>query len=326
MVEPDARSRPAPILVGTCNWADHDGFYPAGMEKGPRQKDRLSFYARYFPVVEVDTTFYGIPKPSVVEGWLGRTPPDFLFTVKAYRSLTRHEREQGIPRSPTAEEERDFAAALRPLREAGRLSAVHYQFPPWFRDTPQNREVLLEARERHPDDQLAVEFRHRSWYDEGAWPRTEELLRELDATYVMVDAPQVGDATAPPVLAVTSPRLAIARFHGRNTRTWYIRDARTTGDRFDYLYTPEQLGQWVPAIRAASDAGVPVHVVMNNNRSNYAVVNAFDMAHLLGIPLPRPPQGVVETMERRDGRVPDWVDQAAPPPGDPGAAQLGLVM
>jgi uncharacterized protein YecE (DUF72 family) len=315
----------APILVGTSNWTDHERFYPAELDRGRGRRERLGFYAQYFPFVEIDTTFYGIPRPSVVEGWVERTPPGFRFNVKAYRSLTRHERESGRPREPTEEEVRDFMAAIEPLRSAGRLVAVHYQFPPWFTNTPGAREVLVETRERHPQDIVAVEFRHRSWYDDGAWPATEELLRELDAVYVGVDAPQVGSATAPPLLAVTSPRLAIARLHGRNRRTWYIRDARSSADRFDYLYRPEELAEWVPAVRAAAEAGVPVHVVLNNNRSNYAVVNAFDMAALLDIPLPRPPQGVLETLRERDGRLPDWVERAAPPAATAGTAgQLGL--
>ena len=124
---------------------------------------------------------------------------------------------------------------------------------------------------------------------------------------------------------MTSPRLAIARLHGRNRRTWYIRDAKSSADRFDYLYRPDELAEWVPAIRAAADAGVPVHVVLNNNRSNYAVVNAFDMAALLDIPLPRPPQGVLETLRERNGQLPDWVGRAAPPAtAAVTAGQLGL--
>src|SRR6202023_1330362 len=151
---------------------------------------------------------------------------------------------------------------------------------------------------------IAIEFRHRSWFDEGALPQTEELLRELDAVFVGVDAPQIGSGTAPPHLAITSPRLCIARFHGRNWRTWYKRTA-TTAERFDYLYKPAQLQEWVPAIRAASEQGVPVHVLLNNNRSNYAVVNAFDMAALLGEPRPPPPEPVLEVMRQRDGEEPE---------------------
>jgi uncharacterized protein YecE (DUF72 family) len=314
----------APILVGTSNWADHERFYPAALEKGAAQRDKLTYYARYFPLVEIDTTFYGIPKPSVVEGWIDRTPADFRFNVKAFRSLTRHEREAGSPRPPSDEEVEGFLAAIAPLRQAGRLMAVHYQFPPWFTNTPGARDVLLEARERHPEDILAIEFRHRSWYDGEAWPRTEELLRELDAVHVGVDAPQLGSGAAPPVLSITSSRLAIARFHGRNQRTWYIRGATRSSDRFDYLYRADELREWVPALRAAADAGVPVHVVMNNNRSNYAVVNAFDMAALLEVALPRPPGPVLETLRARDGEDPAWVAAAAPLAEDAGREQLDL--
>jgi uncharacterized protein YecE (DUF72 family) len=303
----------APIAVGTCNWADHTDFYPPELERGQRQREKLSFYAGYFPIVEVDTTFYGIPRPAVVEAWTERTPASFRFNIKAYRSLTGHEREDGVPRKPTPEEERDFMSALAPLRESGKLVAVHYQFPPWFTNRPQAREWLLAARDRHPDDLLAIEFRHRSWYEGDAWPATEDLLRELDCVYVGVDAPQIGSATAPPLLAITSRRLCIARFHGRNRQTWYS-SGPTSGDRFNYLYTPAELEEWLPAIRAASEDGVPVHVLLNNNKSNYAVVNAFDFAALLGMRLPRPPEAVIETLRHRDGSTPPWVAASAPPP------------
>jgi uncharacterized protein YecE (DUF72 family) len=135
-----------------------------------------------------------------------------------------------------------------------------------------------------------------------------------------VDAPQVGSGTAPPLLAITSPRLCIARFHGRNRDTWYS-GGPTSADRFNYLYTPAELAEWVPAMRAASDSGVPLHVLLNNNRSNYAVVNAFDFGAMLALGLPRPPEPVIETLRERDGRVPEWVETAAPvlpPEPEPG--------
>lgn len=304
----------AEILVGTCNWLDHEAFYPEEL-RGKRQKERLSFYARFFPIVEIDSSFYGIPKPPIVQSWVDRTGGDFRFNIKAYRSLTGHEREAGKARRPTADEERDFLECLKPLRDADRLVAVHYQFPPWFTNRPSAREWLLETRDRHPADTVAIEFRHRSWFDEGRWPETEDLLRELDLTFVGVDAPQVGSGTAPPHLAITSPKLSIIRFHGRNRATWY-KKATTTAERFDYLYRPRELEQWVPTIKAAAAHGVPVHVLMNNNRSNYAVVNAFDMAHLLDLTLPRPPPPIIESMRAREGRVPAWVAGALPAQSD----------
>jgi uncharacterized protein YecE (DUF72 family) len=306
------RREAAPILVGTCNWVDHEQFYPDEL-RGRRQRERLAFYAGYFPLVEIDSSFYGIPTPARVAGWVARTPDAFVFNIKAYRSLTGHEREGGRPRPPTPEEEREFLEALRPLQGSGKLGAIHYQFPPWLVSGPAGREALLRARERHPDDTIAVEFRHRSWFETERLAQTEDLLRELDCTLVGVDAPQLGSGTAPPHLAITSPRLVLVRFHGRNYETWY-RKVATTGERFDYLYHPAELQQWVPAIHAAAERGVPVHVLMNNNRSNYAVVNGFDMAHLLGVRLPRPPEPVLRRMEERDGQVPGWALAASEPP------------
>lgn len=311
-------SEPAPILIGTCNWLDHEDFYPAEL-RGRRQRERLSFYARYFPLVEVDSSFYGIPSPGTVAGWVARTPDGFLFNVKAYRSLTLHEREGGRPRPPAPEEEREFLAALEPLRDAGRLSAVHYQFPPWFTATAGSRDELVRVRERHPDDTLAVELRHRSWFEGDQLAVTEDLLRELDCTLVGVDAPQIGSGTAPPHLAITSSRLAVVRFHGRNRRTWYAR-AETTAERFDYLYRPSELAEWTPAVRAARDRGVTVHLLMNNNRGNYAVVNGFDMARLLDVELPRPPDPVLRRMAERDGAPPAWALERLPPPPWPDPA------
>jgi uncharacterized protein YecE (DUF72 family) len=313
--EMEERRGRAPILIGTCNWVDHDEFYPDEL-RGRRQRERLAFYARYFPLVEIDSSFYGIPTPDRVADWVARTPDDFLFNIKAYRSLTGHEREQGRPRLPTDDEERAFLEALVPLRESGKLGAVHYQYPPWVVSGPAGREALLRARDRHPGDVIAVEFRHRSWFEGERLAETEDLLRELDCTLVGVDAPQLGSGTAPPHLAVTSARLVLVRFHGRNYESWY-RKVATTGERFDYLYPPAELRQWVPAIQAAADRGVPVHVLMNNNRSNYAVVNGFDMAHLLGIRTPRPPAPILRRMEARDGDLPGWVREAAEPPAPP---------
>ena len=97
----------------------------------------------------------------------------------------------------------------------------------------------------------------------------------------------------------------------------------TTAERFDYLYKPAQLQEWVPAIQAASEQGVPVHVLMNNNASNYAVANAFDMAALLGLPAPRPPRPVLETMRARDQRVPEWVERAQPVVDEAGSDEAG---
>jgi len=287
------------ILVGTCNWSDHQHFYPPGLPAS----ERLSHYARFFPIVEVDTTFYGIPKPSTAERWVETTPPGFRFNVKAYKSLTLHEREGGKPRQPTAAEERGFLELLQPMRQAGKRDGVHYQFPPWFKASPGNMDFVARLTERHPDDQVIVEFRHESWAEPERFDSVTELLAEAGMTYCIVDEPQVGSATMPPHVVVTSPRLAVVRFHGHNRQTWYVKNAKSSTERFDYLYREETLTEWAPRIRAVAEEAEQVHVLFNNNRSNYAVVNGLQMAQLLELGLP-PPEAVPVVIEPEQEKLP----------------------
>lgn len=283
---------PGRILVGTCNWSDHRNFYPTGMAPA----DRLEYYSRFFPIVEVDTTFYGIAKPETAARWVESTPAAFRFNVKAYRSLTLHERDHGKPRQPTAEEERGFMELLQPMRESGKLRGVHYQFPPWFMASPANMDFIARLADRHPLDQVIVEFRHRSWADPERFDSVTELLAESGMTYCVVDEPQVGSANMPPHLVVTSPKLAVVRFHGHNRQKWYVKGAGSSTARFDYLYREETLAEWVPRIRDVAAEAEEVHVLFNNNRSNYAVVNGLQMARLLDLGLP-PPDSVPAVVE-----------------------------
>lgn len=269
------------ILVGTCNWSDHEGFYPEGLPA----VDRLAYYARYFPLVEVDSTYYGIPPPRRTSNWVDATPEEFFFNVKAYRSLTYHERENGQPREPTSDEESSFAACLGPLRDGGKLKAIHYQFPPWFGASPLNLDRLARVRERHPDDLVIVEMRNRSWADPERFDQLVDLLRESKVSLCVVDEPQIGSGSFPRLVEVTDRRLAAVRFHGRNSATWYAR-GKTSGDRFNYLYQPEELRDWEEDIRRLATESDEVHLLFNNNRSNYAVVNGLQMAEILGLNLP----------------------------------------
>jgi len=273
----------ARIRVGTCAWSDHEDYYPPGLP--PRE--RLTYYARHFSLVEVDSTFYRLQPARFFAGWAARTPPDFRFNVKAYGALTRHHREPHPGEEDLMEVFKRFAESVEPLREAGKLGALHFQFPPWFTCTEESREWVQVCREFFADQVVAVEFRHRSWFTEENREETLRFLRAIRAVHVACDAPQVGSGTVPRVVAVTDPRLAIVRFHGRNTKTWYIKGARTTAERFDYLYSKEELAEWLDPIRQVlAQEAEEVHLLMNNNRSNYAVRNALDLMELLGMPTP----------------------------------------
>jgi len=270
----------AVIRVGTCAWGDHEDFYPPGL----KSTDRISFYANRYPVVEVNASYYHLLPPRNYAGWVAKTPDGFVFNVKAYGVLTWHRREE--PPSKAAFEA--FRLSYEPLVDGGKLGAVLFQFPPWFVDEKKHRDYLKRVAERMEDDRVVVEFRHTSWLEPDRVPETLGLLSDLGLGYVVVDAPQIGSGTTPLVPAVTLPSLAYVRLHGRNTRTWY-KKVETTGERFDYLYNSAELDEWVPKVRELAESAHEVYVMFNNNRRNYATVNAEQLARKLG-QLDRPPE------------------------------------
>jgi len=307
----------APIRIGTCSWADQSlskFFYP----KGTPARERLSYYAERFDTVEVDSTFYRLPSPEMVAGWAERTPDGFVMHVKAFALMTRHpvKLEQLPPdlRGEAAVDDRGrverpsrelrgevfdrFLAALEPLREAGKLGGILFQWPPYVVRKPLSLDYLAWARERLGGDDMLVEFRHVSWLEEEARAATLAFLEELRATHVIVDAPRIEGAKnlVPTVVALTSPT-AYVRFHGRNAKTWNRRGG-SAAERFDYLYPPDELREWVEPLRELSNEAEQAFAFFNNNASSpspgaelgrvaQAAQNAFELRGLLdeaGVP------------------------------------------
>jgi uncharacterized protein YecE (DUF72 family) len=264
----------ARIRVGTAAWSDHQEFYPKGVKPG----DRITYYAKHFPVVEVNSSYYHIMPARNYHLWVEKTPDDFVFNVKAYGTLTGHKRDE----EATPEVFDAFRASYAPLREAGKLGAVLFQFPPWFSAGDESKAEIARCVELMADDPILVEFRNATWLKPGRRDDTLGFLRELGLSYVTVDAPQVGTGTAPLVPAVTNRRLAYLRLHGRNKETWYKR-VETTGERFNYLYKQPEIDELAGVARQlAVDAG-QLHVIFNNNMQNYAVTNARMMVDALGL-------------------------------------------
>jgi uncharacterized protein YecE (DUF72 family) len=293
------------VRVGTASWTDPTMtapgvFYPPDASTA---EDRLRFYADQFPIVEVDATYYALPSRRMGEAWLERTPPDFTFDIKAHALMTGQPSE--VKRLPKELREelpvevmdkkrvygRDLPAeiydaiweqfldALKPLDSAGKLGAVFLQYPRWFFPSNESRDAIVEARERLGDVPMAVEFRHGSWFNEKNAERTVRFLEKYEIPFVMVDEPQTR-TSLPPILAVTSPRLAVVRFHGRRVETWEAKGIPVV-ERFRYLYDDAELGEWVPRIREAASAARDVHVLMNNCYANYGTTNARELAALL---------------------------------------------
>jgi uncharacterized protein YecE (DUF72 family) len=299
----------ARILVGTCSWTDPtlidcERFYP---RKDMSAEERLRYYAAAFPIVEVDSTYYGPPTARNAGLWAQRTPPGFVFNIKAYAMLTGHAGrvdrlpaalrpeiavapldEKGRPRNLYLDHltatGRDMLwethrAELQPLRDAGKLGALLFQFPPWFRRTRRNVALIAELPHRLPGDRIAVEFRGGGWMDPDAAAATLALLEEHGLSYVCVDEPQGFVNSTPPVTAVTAP-LAYVRLHGRNAATWESRGP-TAAHRFNYLYSQEELEEWAPRLRELARGAETVHVLFNNNYQDVGIRNARQMTMLL---------------------------------------------
>jgi uncharacterized protein YecE (DUF72 family) len=294
------------VRVGTASWTEKTllasrSFYPPVAGTPER---RLRYYARHFPVVEVDATYYALPSAANARGWAERTPADFAIGVKAYAALTGHpiqpmrldrELQRELPRELRAKRNvyprelpatvldemwKRFAAGLDPLRAAGKLGYLLFQMPKWFAPSRESHAYLESLGARLPGAPIAVEFRQAGWMTEGRRDRTLDFLRRHDLVYVSVDEPQGTRSSVPPVAAATSEVLSVVRFHGRKQATWDAPGVSTT-ERFGYLYRPDELQDWVPRIHALAHRSREVHVLMNNCYREYAVHNAKDLAELL---------------------------------------------
>ncbi len=276
-------------------------FYPRGADSA---EERLTFYAETFPIVEVDATYYALPSPRVAEAWVERTPPDFTFDAKAYALMTGQPSETkrlpkdirtALPAELAAKprlyardlpaELRDgiwdmFLAGLEPLRASGKLGSVLLQYPRWFFPIGENRDLILEARARLGAVRSAVEFRSETWFNDKNRDRTLRFLEDNRIPFVMVDGPQGLRSSVPPIVAVTSPDLAVVRFHGRRVETWEATGIPVV-ERFRYLYSREELAEWLPRIREAAEDAREMHVLMNNCYANYGSTNARELAAML---------------------------------------------
>lgn len=256
----------AEVYIGTSGYSYRDWvgpFYPAGT----RQDEMLSFYAEEFSFTEVNSTFYRLPSARMFESMLKKVPDNFLFTVKAFQGLT-HQRGETVK-----EEAAKMIEALKPLSAEGRLGALVLQFPYSFKATEDNRDYLEVLRDLLLDLPLVVEFRHYSWLNSETW----SLLRSLAVGYVCVDAPRLrglpGSATQS-----TAP-VAYVRFHGRNAATWW--EHEEAWQRYNYLYTEEELSEWVPRINFLARNSERVFVAFNNHFGSQAVTNARMLKRLL---------------------------------------------
>jgi uncharacterized protein YecE (DUF72 family) len=293
------------VRVGTASWTDRTlvrdtAWYP---QKSMSAEDRLRYYSSVFDVVEVDATYYYPPSRDLVGLWVDRTPADFRMDVKAFGLLTHHPARRDavwddvLALLPAEHAERRsiylshlpatgvdlaferFADALRPLHSAGKLGGVFLQFPKWFTNRRDNRAYLDSLSDRLPEYDVAVEFRHASWFSGESGPKTLRQLEKHGLAYVCVDEPQGFDSSVPPVVAATAD-LAVDRFHGHNADTWEA-SGISPAERFRYQYSRDELTPWARQVAELAESASETHAIFNNCYEDYGVRNAADLVDLL---------------------------------------------
>ncbi|HEY5094104.1 MAG TPA: DUF72 domain-containing protein [Candidatus Eremiobacteraceae bacterium] len=258
------------IRVGTCGFSYREWvgpFYPRGLV----QTDYISYYAQIFDAVEIDSTYYAVPAPSMFERLDRRTPAGFRFTVKAPGGVTH----SPAGTTPDEDEAQRFLASLESIRASGKLAAVLAQFPNGFRPSPDAFRRLDWLRRAWPDIAIVVEFRHRDWQR----PETLRRLLALGLGWCNVDEPAQSSLLRPD--AQTTSRIGYIRFHGRNAATWWNHEK--PADRYAYLYSAAELEEWLPRIEQVVDKTDETFVFFNNHANGQATVNARQMAGMLHV-------------------------------------------
>jgi uncharacterized protein YecE (DUF72 family) len=292
------------VHVGTSGWSYPTGkgrwnglFYPATRAKrdGTSDFDDLRFYAEHFDTVEVNTTFYGQPRPDVAADWVRRTPARFSFSLKLYQKFTHPKmfREAALKSAPGSEgtlldllaqvtqsDIDDFRSGIEPIARAGKLGALLAQFPPSFKASVSSHDYLAQLLRLLSDYPLAIELRHRSWSD--AFADTMQLLNAFQAAWVQIDEPKFKFSIRQNALPnITS--FYYMRLHGRNAAQWWRHDK--SEDRYNYLYSNDELEEFSETAKAAKALVRKAYLYTNNHFAAKSVVNAVMLKAQLGEPI-----------------------------------------
>lgn len=292
------------IRFGSCSWTEKSliksgGFYPKGVNTA---EERLRYYASRFDVVEVDSSYYAIPAEKTVRQWADRTPEDFVFHIKAYALLTGHSSElAAVPpevremlpaeelkkrritlkwKEPLRAAFRLFREAFGPLKEANRMGITVFQYPPYFTYGTRNLDYILFCREMMGDFPVGVEFRHGSWLTAEKHKSVFSFLRENRMTYITADEPQYGNLSTAPFIPEVTTDIAYFRLHGRNKENWFRKDVETTM-RYDYLYSDDELREFISPVLEMAKRARKTYVMFNNCHLGYSMKNAIRLREMM---------------------------------------------
>ena len=253
------------ILIGTCGYHYNEWIGPVYPE-GTKKEDFLGLYAKKFPTLELDYTYYAMPKAEQLKGMMEAGGAALSFSIKAHMSLTHK-----VDPHKWQDEAKTYLAAIEPVMEAGRLEAVLFQFPNSFHYTDENRRYLDKLLMEFSKTPSAVEFRNGEWGNN----RVIDGLKKREVAFVSTDLPELRGL--PPVLDVHSSPLAYFRLHGRNAENWWGSDSRS---RYDYLYSETELERITERLKLILLKAERLLVYFNNHARGQAVKNAEKLKDL----------------------------------------------
>ena len=257
------------ILIGTSGFSYDDWkgfFYPNNCKKS----DMLAHYAKQFSVVEINSTYYTIPGAASFQSMVEKTPSEFKFTVKAHRNITHAE-------STDLNSLKMFIAAIQPIADNGKLGCILAQYPWGFKPSEENRSRLYELRENFGELPVVVELRNSEWVK----PETFGLLQKLGLGFCSVDEPDLKGLM--PRSAELTSRIGYVRFHGRNNAQWWNHEH--AWQRYDYLYSADELSEWMPRIQSIASKAEVTYLFFNNHYQGKAAKNAKMLADMLSLQL-----------------------------------------
>ncbi len=254
------------VLVGVAGWSYDDWKGTVYPKPQPAGFHPLPYLARYLDLVEINSSFYALPRPDYAARWaqLVEPYPDFRFTVKLHGSFTH-----GAPDEISETGAAAFLEGVRPLDEAGRCLGWLVQFPVFFQENAGGWKRLRRIRDLFPDARLCVELRHRSWFTDEAYARLEALRMSL----AHIDLPTSRDH---PPAHHPSLGLGYLRLHGRNRASWF--DAKAGRDaRYDYRYDRAEVEGITERLRVIASRSEKSLLVANNHYGGQAVANALQV-------------------------------------------------
>ena len=266
------------IHIGPAGWSYKDWEGVVYPQKPGKNFDPLEYLARFFDTIEINSSFYRPPTTTTTESWARRVAQNkaFTFTAKLHRVFT-HERGKS-----TKEDVKAFREGMKPLVKARKLGAVLLQFPWSFKNTDEDRVYLTKLLETFREYPLVLEVRHSSWNNEHIY----EWLEERGVGICNIDQPVFSRSIRPS--AMTTSPVGYIRMHGRNYQDWF-RDKAGRDERYNYLYTLDELDPWLTRIKQVAKQTRETYVITNNHFRGQAVVNALEIkAALAEEPVPAP--------------------------------------